>query len=393
MSPLHLLQSATPQLHQEMQLDHDRILQNHRDTFITRGLSPRTIQGDFDFIRRWFEKIRLRDEIGERQIYIWEVMNLGDGRQRIRDFLLALSTVEDDNLECVRAATARAYAGKLERLFIRTLECPYIVGLQTISSKYGAIKNPFLGVEYPLHSRDILRSERFFLTPEQILALLVFVREIYPHLTRRVSTAGRLYTILMLITETGLRSIEIRNLDALGADRDLFYHKRLIQTRHGKAYNSSGPQTRVMPLTEAALITLQQYEREIRPHFRNHLDEPALFLSSRGIRLPYITMQGSFNRLIEAARKFGLDLPPQLTLHDLRASFATNYLEANPDQFWELMELLGHVSPSSTRLYIRSRGKSRWSSMKEARGQRPGRSGFGSMVYNTQGSPYGCVGS
>lgn len=394
MYPLQPFQFVTSQgSHQEMQRDHDQILQNFRDSLIARGLSPRTIDPALFFLRRWFEKIRVRDEIGERQIFIWEVMNLDIGRQIIKDYLLALSSVEDDNLASVRPATARAYAGQLERLFLNILEFPYIQGLQTIASKYGSIENPFTGVEYPLHSRDILRSERFFLTPEQILELLIFLREVYPSLTKRVLTAARLYTIVMLITETGMRSIEIINLDALGADRDIFYNKKIIQTRHGKAYNSSGPQTRLMPLTHAAITTLHQYELKVRPQFRNHLVEPSLFLSSRGRRLPYITMQGSLSRLIEAARKFGLDLPPLLTLHDLRASFATNYIEANPDKFWELMESLGHVSPSSTRLYVRSRGKNRWTSMKEARGPRLGRSGFSAMVYNTQGSAYGCVGS
>ena len=394
MSHLHHVTVATPQRsHQEMLNDHKRILQNSIDTLIARGLSPKTIERYRWLSERWFERIRVCDAIGERQIFIWEVMNLGQGRQLIKDFLLALSTVEDDNLACVRPATARTYAGQLERLFLITLEFPYIQGLQTISSKYGAIENPFTGVEYPLHSRDILRSERFFLTPQQILELLVFLREIYPALTKRISTAGRLYAIVMLITETGMRSNEIRNLDALGADRDIFYNKKIIQTRHGKAYNSSGPQTRLIPLTSAAMTTLRQYEQEVRPQFPNYLVEPSLFLSSRGRRLPYITMRGSFARLIEAAREFGVDLPPRLTLHDLRASFATNYIEANPDQFWELMELLGHVSPSSTRLYIRSRGKNRWLSMKEARGPRLGKSGFSAMVYNTQGSVHACLGS
>lgn len=148
-----------------------------------------------------------------------------------------------------------------------------------------------------------------------------------------------------------------------------------------------------MPLTDPALITLMQYEREVRPRFRNHLVDPALFLTLRGERLSYGALRDSFKRLIEIARKHGVKLPPNLTIHDLRASFATNYLEANPDQFCELMELLGHVSPSSTLLYIRSRGKNRWSSMKEARGLRPGKTGFRAMVYNREGSGCSSVGS
>lgn len=383
MSHLDPVTVDTPQRsQQEMLKDHKQILQNYFDTFITRGLSQRTIDGACWFIQRWFEKIQVRDESGEHQLYMWEAMKPFEGRQRIKEFLLTLSAVDDDNKVCLRSTTVRAYATQLERLFISTLASPFIDGLQTISAKYGPIENPFTGVEYPLHSRDILRAERFFLTPEQILELLVFLREVYPGLTNRNSTVGRLYTIVMLITETGMRSIEILNLDALGDDRDIFYNKRVIQTRYGKGCNSSGPQTRLMPLTDPALITLMQYEREVRPRFRNHLVDPALFLTLRGERLSYSTLQDTFSRFIEVARKAGVNLPPKLTLHDLRASFATNYIEANPNQLWELMELLGHVSPSSTCLYIRSRGKTRLLSMKQARGPRPGRTGFSAMVYN-----------
>lgn len=179
-----------------------------------------------------------------------------------------------------------------------------------------------------------------------------------------------------------MRSVEIINLDAGGDDRDICYDREVIQTRFGKGHNSSGPLTRLMPLTAPALITLKQYEQVVRPQFRNHLIDPALFLSMKGKRLSYVSLQQGFTRLIKAARKHGVNLPPKLTVHDLRASFATNFIEANPEQFWELMELLGHVSPSSTLLYVRSRGKNRWLSMKEARGPRLGRTGFSPMVYN-----------
>ena len=162
------------------------------------------------------------------------------------------------------------------------------------------------------------------MTPEQILELLVFLREVYPGLINRNLTAARLYAIVMLITETGMRSVEVINLDALGDDRDIFYHKKVIQTRFGKGHNSSGSQTRVMPLGNRPAITLMEYERVVRPQFHNHLIEPSLFLTLKGTRLSYGTLRDSFTRLIEAARKHGVNLPPKLTIHDLRASFATN---------------------------------------------------------------------
>jgi integrase len=394
MSHLQLVTGNSPVIsHQEMMNDHKKILQNHLDRLRSRGYSERTMSDTRWFNERWFEKIRVRDENGERQLVIQEAMNLGTGRARIKDFLLALSTLGEDGLPCVRHQTARAYASHLERLFLSTCEFPYIEGLQTISSKYGPIENPFIGVEYPIHSRDLLRAERFFLTPAQILELLVFLLEVYPFLTKKPKTAGRMYAIIMLITETGMRANEILNLDALGDNRDIFYHKKIVQTRYGKGCNSSGHQTRLMPLTEPALITLKQYELEVRPRFRNHLNEAAMFLTSTGNRLSYSTLRNCFALLIEEARMHGVDLPPMLTIHDLRASFATNFIEENPDQFWELMERLGHVSPSSTHLYIRFRAKDRWASMKEARRRRPSKSGFGRMVYNTQESGYSSVAS
>jgi integrase len=382
MSHLQVTVAIPHRSHQEMLNDHKRILQNSIDTLIARGLSPKTLELYRWFIERWFEQIKVSDANGERQIFIWEVMNLGEGRKRIKDFLMTLSAADDDGQVCLRAGTVRVYARQLERLFTHTIEWPFIEGQQTISSKYGEIKNPFTGVEYPVHSRDHLREERFFLTPDQILELLVFLREVYPGLTDRNATAGRLYTIVMLVTETGMRSVEVINLDALGDNRDIFYDKGIIQTRYGKGYNSSGPQTRLMDLTDRAAVTLKQYERWVRPQFLNHVSDPALFLTLTGKRLSYSTLRDGFTLLVAAARKHGVNLPPKLTIHDLRASFATNYLDANPERFWELMESLGHVSPSSTRLYIRSRGKNRWLSMKEARGARPGKTGFASMVYN-----------
>src|SRR5712691_9304695 len=106
--------------------------------------------------------------------------------------------------------------------------------METISSKYGQIESPFTGVEYPVHSRDLLRSERFFVTPEQILELLVFMREVYPGLIKKNLTAARLYAIVMLITETGMRSIEVINLDALGdeqtRDRISYRHQMFTVT-------------------------------------------------------------------------------------------------------------------------------------------------------------------
>ena len=154
MSDVHSVELATRERsHLEMLKDHKQILQNYFDTFIARGLSQKTIEVQRRFLEHWFQKIRVDDEKGERQSFIWEFMNLGEGRRRIKEFLKVLGTVDEDGQPCLRATTVRSYALFLERLFASTLKSPYITGTETISSKYGPIENPFTGVECPVHSR------------------------------------------------------------------------------------------------------------------------------------------------------------------------------------------------------------------------------------------------
>lgn len=367
---------------EEMARDHAQILQNYIDSLIIKGFSPNTIEASRWFLERWFERNGFVTAGGRRPLYVWEAMKPLAGQKRIKEFLRSLSTPGEDNLPVLQASTVRSYASQLDRLFSSVHEFPYIDGFQTIASKYGPIEHPFTGVQYPIHSRDHLRSERFFLTPDQILELLVFLREVYPRLTHRTATTARLYAIILLITETGMRCVELLNLDARGENRDIFYDRKIIQTRFGKGHYSSGPLTRLIPLTRPAETTLKEYEKSVRPWFKNHEENPALFLARNGNRLTYDALQDRFSRFIATARKHGVNLPEKLTIHDLRASFATNYLEAHPERFYRLMELLGHVSPSSTCLYIRSRGGSRVLTMKEARGPRVPGTGLSAMVYN-----------
>lgn len=77
MSHLRLVTVASPQRSlQEMRKDHKQILQNHFDTWRTRGLSAKTTDNYKCFIEHWFEN----------EIYIWEAMKPGEGHQRIKQF-------------------------------------------------------------------------------------------------------------------------------------------------------------------------------------------------------------------------------------------------------------------------------------------------------------------
>lgn len=47
-----------------------------------------------------------------------------------------------------------------------------------------------------------------------------------------------------------------------------------------------------------------------------------------------------------------MNLPAKLRWHDLRRTFATLFLEENPDQFWLLMKLMGHSARGTMASYV-----------------------------------------
>jgi site-specific recombinase XerD len=158
--------------------------------------------------------------------------------------------------------------------------------------------------------------------------------------------------MIVLAGESGLRADEICHLDALGEHRDLFYERNLIQTRYGKAVNGSGKRVRKTVFTKRAQEAMHIYEDQIRPYFRKAKTNVALFLTERGNRIGYSGMWEFLDEIVEKARKEGLEMPPKMSWHSLRKSFATNYMEQHPGKVWELMKLMGHQNLSTLDRYI-----------------------------------------
>ncbi len=159
----------------------------------------------------------------------------------------------------------------------------------------------------------------------------------------------------MVVTagESGLRASEIRYLDALGLHRDLFYKENRIQTRYGKGFKGSGKRVRKTIMTSLAGDTLKAYEEHIRPRFHSAKTNSALFLTESGERLSYQQMWYALNRIVQQARAAGLDLPFKMSWHSLRKSFATNLMEQRPDLVWVLMDMMGHINPSTLHRYVK----------------------------------------
>ncbi len=335
----------------QMLADHQSILQGYLDTHTTRNHSDRTIEAERRFLTGWFESFVLQDEDspqGERQLFVWEAMAPVLGRQRIVGFSKGLVDVG------LKPRTVQGYLGCLRRLFQYVLESPYIPGtqVQSITSKYARIEQPVLEYDYPVHVLE-QDEEGFVLTGEQLFQFYDFVRLQYIGHNQKKLPASRDYTMIVVAGESGLRADEILHLDALGLHRDLFYEHKCIQTRHGKGTKGSGKRVRKTIFTPFAQATMRVYEDRIRPHFPDAKTNPALFLTESGERISYKAMWHNLHSIVEEGRKAGLELPPKLSWHSLRKSFATNFMEQHPDRPWVLMDLMGHLNPSTLHRYVK----------------------------------------
>ena len=153
------------------------------------------------------------------------------------------------------------------------------------------------------------------------------------------ATALRDRAILELLYAGGLRVSEVTSL----ATSDLVLDAGRVQVR-GK-----GDKERIVPLGRTALLALEQYLREGRPHLERitsgrkasvaRLDRARLFLSLRGMPL---TRQWVW-RLVKVANR-------STSPHGLRHSCATHMVEHGAD-LRSVQMMLGHADISTTQVY------------------------------------------
>lgn len=327
--------------------DHRAILYGYIDTHIARNHSQNTIEKERFFLEGWFKNYPMEDDEhpeGYRQMFVWEAMQPVMGRERILAFSKGLVETE------LKHSTITGYLGCLRRFFNYVLEFLYIPGTggQSIIAKYGRLEQPISEYDYPHHVYDN-EEEGFVLTGQQLTDFYDFIRTEYIKNNQKKLTASRDYTMIIIAGESGLRADEIRHLDS---QRDIFYDKNRIQTRHGKGFKGSGKRVRKTIMTPLAKDTLLMYEKRVRPYFTNSDSSTTLCLTERGEMLSYQQMWSFLNRIVEQAREAGLEIPPKLAWHSLRKSFATNHMERHPEDIWVLMDMMGHVNPSTLHRYV-----------------------------------------
>ena len=121
---------------------------------------------------------------------------------------------------------------------------------------------------------------------------------------------------------------------------DLDWHRELVTVRMGK-----GRKDRVIPIGERALAWIDRYLWEVRPRFKNCLDDGTLFITRTGKSFTPNHLSWLSRRMIHQA------FPDvEGACHLFRHSMATLMLEGGADIRF-IQQMLGHSKLTSTQIY------------------------------------------
>lgn len=334
--------------YQERLSDHEAVLQAYFRTFEKRAYVQESLKRTEGFLRSVFEGVLVQDAEhpkGQRHLLIWDLVCPKEGSAA--SDLLATSL----NKYGYAQSTRLRYLGEIRRLCDFVIIKPYIPGRVSVSivEKYGRLAQPFSQYDSPTHSVDDDNVDPA-ITGQDLIRFLNFIRLEYISQNQKKHTAQRNYTMIVLAVTGGMRANELINLDL----DDLRYGEDRVWIRFGKGYKGSGKRQRLTLFTPLAQATLRVYEAHTRPSFgKAQATNRALFLSETGERITYDAMRLAFDAIVEAARKAGIELPNPFGLHDLRRSFATEYLEKWPEQIIILTKYMGHTGLGTLHRYIR----------------------------------------
>lgn len=328
-----------PSIEQQME-DHRRVFEGYLDTHTSRNHREKTRLAEERYLNKWFRK----HSVEGRSLFVWEAMKPILGRERVVDYVKG-------EMDRVASTTIAGRVCMLRRLFDYVLEWPYIPesGGVSLYERYGPLEQPVLIYDYPSHVCDE-RKEDAPLIRTELTDFYETLRSRVGDAAQSIAIAARNYTMVVVAGESGLR---IHEICALELERDLLFSANRLQTRAGKGYRGSGPRVRQTLFTPFCQATIKHYLQHIRSQFKRWSHCPYVFLSQQGNPVSEPAAMYALKKLAGIGRNAGLRMPPRFGWHSLRRSFATIYMEENPGSPWVLMEMLGHINPSTLHRYVR----------------------------------------
>jgi integrase/recombinase XerD len=141
--------------------------------------------------------------------------------------------------------------------------------------------------------------------------------------------------MIELLYATGMRVSELVALRSA----DLHTRERYL------ACVGKGNKERIVPMGDQATEWIERYQRSARPALLKGRASPRLFLNARGKPISRVGFWKILKRHGRAA-----NLPPMLSPHVVRHSFATHLLERGAD-LRAIQMMLGHADLSTTQIY------------------------------------------
>lgn len=223
---------------------------------------------------------------------------------------------------------AATLAGKTERTTLHNKISALRGFHKHLMAAFGAKSNPFSGLPLPKKKKDL----PVFLTPQQTERLLSapwgFLKE--ERLTRFEALRDSL--IMEFAYGAGLRVSELCSLRF----RDIEFSAASARV------TGKGGKTRMAPFGKPALELLKAWRSEFRA---GASEDDCIFTSDTGAPLYPRFVQRMLKNYLAAA-----NLPPNITPHKLRHSFATHMVDSGAD-LRAVQEMLGHASLSTTQIY------------------------------------------
>ncbi|NLH70658.1 MAG: tyrosine-type recombinase/integrase [Brooklawnia sp.] len=193
------------------------------------------------------------------------------------------------------------------------------------------------------------RPRPLIFTSDQIDMLLAAAGRLTPQVR-----AASWQTLLGLLTVTGMRISEARNLDdgdiTLDESGDGSGWARVTDTKFGKS--------RLVPLRSSTMAAISRYQR-LRDKTFPVPKTAAVFVARRGTRIARSTAGHTFREIREMAGLAAGPNQPAARLHHFRHSFATNTLighirgGGDVDAMMPVLSaFLGHVGPEATYWYL-----------------------------------------
>jgi len=248
----------------------------------------------------------------------WHWLNLGGGRTR--------------RIDQIEPRVARDFVIEAQGRFGRRTLHNHVSALRAFY-KYWLVRekvtrNPFTGVPLPKLETRLPQ----FLTEQQMKELLFGPQRLLEAGNLDAFTAWRDRLVMELLYGAGLRVSELVALDY-----------RQIDLESGVArVLGKGRKERLCPLGRVATAVVVKWKTEFA---RNAVPAAPVVVSSRHARLAVREVQRLLKRYLALA-----GLPPDLTPHKLRHSYATHLLNAGAD-LRLVQELLGHASLNTTQIY------------------------------------------